>query len=1402
MEYTGVVCPEIGTLLLVNARNLSSRGCLTPKPDFGSNRVSTIERRSAMRILVSICLFFIASAGHAQLSDEPHISKEWDQKLASDIARLADDRTRAKALTSDSDIRMTNDGRLIVTIVPLNGQAATVVSKIGIANAGAEILAESSRLLRVAIRPEDLNSLAQVDGVGLVRQPIRPFPQITTEGLSLIDAVPRHQNGVTGQGVKVAIIDGGFEEANVLGADMPPTWQYLDYTGEGIYEGGSHGTACAEVIHDIAPDAELYFLRVDDLIDLELAASLVVRDGIDIVNHSMSWVGTGFGDGRGWACEIANDATDGGALWVNAAGNYAQKQFSGLYRDSDSDDWHEFDSDGVELLYMDVEAGDEINIWLTWNDWPSSYSDYDLYLYYESPTGDLERIAWSLDVQAGTEPAEHILHTATISGSYGLTVRRLPGASTEVLKVWSQSHDFTNSSSLIGNIGSPADATGALAVGAVYHGQYRAGPIETYSSRGPTVDGRIKPDLVAPTGVATRSYAGGFFGTSAAAPHVAGAAALLLSESPGMSVSALRTALLDATEDLGESGQDNTYGFGKLVLPGVLSLDTSPRVTGGGTWDYGNSTIRAGDNDWHFTAFRATGNGITVDGVYDLSVTNNTSSQLEVSYHFRFFDSGDSEVTRFTGLDPFVLSPGESRRLIGTFTIELSGLSAAERIGRMAILASFDEQLRTDLRELANTGSGWDFGSGRVTIGRSWQYLSDEPQGDSVSISGTYEVDWSNGSDTDAYITYSLIFRDDSGVEVGSAWVDGEAIVLAGGTTQTSGTFVFSASDIESANSTSYMSLSATLNEFVVPDVSVAAYFAGGDTVLSGVGPNEDVNVLIRYDGYPSSSGFFAMFHLPHSGFQQRVSGVFPGEPIVFDPMVWTSASAVSDNQLFSGATREEQVPSAGYFAITQGPAYLLSAGDVELDGVPITYRFTTSPSFTPDDEAIIELHLTKLYLRNLPNHVMTQPIRLTVNPAWARRALLSLSQSELEFGELQVGTQSSVYLWAKSTGTADVVVSAINVSNTAFTISQELPIRIPPGDSVRVEVTFLPGSPGEHLAEIDFVSNDSEHATRSMTTAAIAYEVDPSPVAMDLDAREGDQEQRSTGDAVPGTVVEVQLIATAFPEVEGWRVDVAYDESQIVYEVGSFEPSDFVPGLVGLVNDKPGRVSIGGAVLDGSSRSGDGTLGTLRFEVIEGFKGEAFLVIDIVSLKPPDRSEKILRVLSSATVTSEHIERRMPADFNGDGVVDFSDFFVFANAFGSSNEVVDLTGDGVVDFSDFFVFVNAFGSTGRAKLLEMAVSQLGLPDEPLLRALYPNPFNASVTIPFAVPQQGVLQIAVYDMAGQLVRLLATGPMPAGLHRVQWDGRDTGGRQVATGVYLVSLAHQTGTRTRKVMLLR
>ncbi len=158
--------------------------------------------------------------------------------------------------------------------------------------------------------------------------------------------------------------------------------------------------------------------------------------------------------------------------------------------------------------------------------------------------------------------------------------------------------------------------------------------------------------------------------------------------------------------------------------------------------------------------------------------------------------------------------------------------------------------------------------------------------------------------------------------------------------------------------------------------------------------------------------------------------------------------------------------------------------------------------------------------------------------------------------------------------------------------------------------------------------------------------------------------------------------------------------------------------------------------------------------------------------------------------------------DFDGDGVTNFADFFLFADAFGGTDPRFDLDGSGVVDFGDFFIFADAFGQPARAKLLALAAKLIGLPEGPQLQQNAPNPFNSQTVIPYFLLAPGHARLEVYALTGQRVAVLHQGPQPAGLHRIHWDGRGAEGRPLASGIYFYRLVTAEEALTRKLVLLR
>lgn len=88
------------------------------------------------------------------------------------------------------------------------------------------------------------------------------------------------------------------------------------------------------------------------------------------------------------------------------------------------------------------------------------------------------------------------------------------------------------------------------------------------------------------------------------------------------------------------------------------------------------------------------------------------------------------------------------------------------------------------------------------------------------------------------------------------------------------------------------------------------------------------------------------------------------------------------------------------------------------------------------------------------------------------------------------------------------------------------------------------------------------------------------------------------------------------------------------------------------------------------------------------------------------------------------------------------------------------------------------------------------------LEPAYPNPFNAGVMLPFHLPREGRVELAVFDLTGQRVATVTDALFPAGHHAVQWFGRNDSGLPAASGVYLVQLRFGSDVSSSKALLLR
>jgi hypothetical protein len=363
-----------------------------------------------------------------------------------------------------------------------------------------------------------------------------------------------------------------------------------------------------------------------------------------------------------------------------------------------------------------------------------------------------------------------------------------------------------------------------------------------------------------------------------------------------------------------------------------------------------------------------------------------------------------------------------------------------------------------------------------------------------------------------------------------------------------------------------------------------------------------------------------------------------------------------------------------------------------------------------------------------------------------------------------------------------------------------------PSGSSLSGDTfNWMPGYDQAGSYSVTFTVSDGRggEASEMVVLSVDDVGVQESPIVIDFDIAEGNQDQRVVGSANPGMDCPLQLHVIDAPGITGWTAKIQYDPTKIRYVTGSFQASSFIPGLVALADEGGEDLVLGGTLLGTDEGAfGSGQLGSLLFKLQDSFSDSADIVITLVSFRREDGLEDQRPVEFRATITSEILTQLMPGDFNGDDAVDFADFFLFADAFGGSDPRFDLDDSGRVDFADFFLFADAFGRKDRAKLLALAREFIGLPQPPVLGSNYPNPFNSTTTIPFQLQTAGYVRIDLFNITGQRIRTLVDQSKQAGRHEVIWDGIDDGGQESTSGAYFIELRANGVVIHRRLLLLR
>ncbi|GHB51549.1 hypothetical protein GCM10007390_00130 [Persicitalea jodogahamensis] len=492
---------------------------------------------------------------------------------------------------------------------------------------------------------DDLKNVSVLRSARPSYKPIHNVGSVTSQGdTSMRSHIARTTYDVNGAGVKVGVLSDSYDRlggaaSGVASGDLPMNVEVLkEFSGDG---GIDEGRAMIELIHDVAPGSpQAFYTAFEGQLDFAAGIRALAAAGCKIITDDVSYFAEPFFQDGPIAQAVDDVVSNSGVTYFSSAGNSARQSYQSAYRGTTPPasptyyvGAHNFWG-GDKFQSLTIGAGRSITIAFQWDDPFFSVSggsgartDMDLLVYFN---GTFLSQFSSQAESIGGDPVEIIGLRNT--GSSALTIELVLAKYEDVttgstpdptLVKWVNfGNDVpteydTKSSTVVGH----SNATRTIAVGAApfyntpaYNNALSTATIEPFSSAGGTpilfsTNGtrlgapvvRQKPEITSVDGTNTTFFISdtnrdtdafpNFFGTSAAAPHAAGVAALMKQKAPGISPAAILTALENTALDMDDpstpgfdAGFDFGTGYGFIqadkAIQAILPANPTFAITG------------------------------------------------------------------------------------------------------------------------------------------------------------------------------------------------------------------------------------------------------------------------------------------------------------------------------------------------------------------------------------------------------------------------------------------------------------------------------------------------------------------------------------------------------------------------------------------------------------------------------------------------------------------------------------------------------------------------------------------------------------------------------------------------------------------------------------------------------
>jgi len=404
----------------------------------------------------------------------------------------------------------------------------------------------------------------------------------------------------------------------------------------------------------------------------------------------------------------------------------------------------------------------------------------------------------------------------------------------------------------------------------------------------------------------------------------------------------------------------------------------------------------------------------------------------------------------------------------------------------------------------------------------------------------------------------------------------------------------------------------------------------------------------------------------------------------------------------------------------------------------------------------------------------------------------IEISTTSHDFGATPAGTTTRLQIEVTNHRSTRLRLTSVRTSGRAFRVLSR-PAAIAAGERGVIEIGFSPGAGVVHgTVRILTDAPQAPELTvslqgRPMTATALRLDMPETPVAL----------WPEDEILLPVHLAGVQGLRGVVFTLEGVPSSLRYTGADT--PSGSLLHMGDAPLVVALRHED--QLRIGLSMLGEHAAEGDGLAAVLRFSLSSDSADDLAVPI-AATIDVEVRNTTGDADLLATGMRWPHIERR--GDLDGNGSLEVADVQLLLHAIWDRShidriEAYDLNDDGRLsrDDIDALLLRLPVGEASRSvALLD------GRPTQASLAPAHPNPFNAETVLLVELPHEAAVRLEIHNTVGQRVRTIVGSVLPAGRHRIVWNGRNDDGHSVRTGVYFASLQAADVHVVRRLLLLR